>query len=65
MTTFPPTAMSLQLHPHPHDFKVFCDAYLRSDRTGYRVANCSLHLGHEHDGATNHIDVHEGKRWAA
>ena len=41
--------------------KVFCDAHLRSDRTGYRVANCTLHLGHDHE----HIDTHEGKRWAA
>ncbi len=64
MTAFPPTAMSLRLHPHPHDFKVFC-ADSRTNRHGHTVATCSLHLGHEHDGATDHIDVHEGKRWAA
>jgi hypothetical protein len=60
MTTFPPTAMSLQLHPHPHDFKVHC-ADSRTNKHGQTVANCTLHLGHDHE----HIDTHEGKRWAA
>lgn len=76
MTTFPPTAMSLQLHPDDLDFKVFCGDErrgvftttvrkwfrTRQVRRTFVVATCTRELGHEPDW---HIDTHEGKRWAA
>lgn len=57
--------MSLALD-RPSQPKVFCKAKVRSERTGYVVANCSMHRGHVgQDGQPNdHVDVHEAIRWA-
>lgn len=39
--------------------KVFCQSKIRSPRTGYVIASCSFHVGHENA----HRDVHEGRTW--
>ena len=43
----------------PTTAKVFCQANVRSPRTGYVVASCSMHVGHTND----HRDVHSGTTW--
>lgn len=44
----------------PEEQKVFCKAYLVAKHTGYRVASCSIHQGHEN----LHRDVHSGMTWS-
>jgi hypothetical protein len=51
----------------PSEVKVFCQANVRSPRTGYVTVSCSMHLGHVDQGGqpNAHVDVHTGARWSA